>query len=144
MEMDEEFLETYNLDWFASCPDGQLAHFATGGRCFVPMAVRRSLSIYENIYDYFLSVEDDIAFEIVEGNLPEFSDSVQRERYLRSFVDMARKGLFSYDVSNSGGYSLIAKPQRNRRIDDLPLGVRRSVHVLRLRFSVRMDESDLF
>lgn len=53
MEMDEGFLEINDLDWFASCQDGLLAHFATGGRGFVPLEVRESISVYENTYDYF-------------------------------------------------------------------------------------------
>ncbi len=32
MEMDDEFLEVNDLDWFASYKDGFLAHFATGGK----------------------------------------------------------------------------------------------------------------
>ncbi|WP_256573813.1 hypothetical protein [Pseudomonas sp. NFACC04-2] len=53
MEMDDEFLEVNDLDWFASFEDGTLAHFATGGRSFVPQAVRNSIADYEVVYDFF-------------------------------------------------------------------------------------------
>lgn len=143
MEMDEGFLEVNDLDWFASCQDGLLAHFATGGRGFVPLEVRESISVYENIYDYFFSIEDSVGVEVVEENLPEFNDSVQRERYLRSFVDMARRGLFSYDVNDRGGYSLIARPKKNRGVCDLPGGIKDIVHVLSLSFSADIEVQDL-
>lgn len=141
--MDEEFLEVNDLDWFASYQDGLLAHFATAGRGFVPMAVRESISVYEKNYDYFFSVEDSIAVEVVDENLPVFSDSAQRDRYLQSFVDMARRGLFSYDVSDTGGYNLIARPLENRLADSLPLDVKENIHVLPLSFSMRIEASDL-
>lgn len=130
MEMDEEFLEVNDLDWFASCQSGLLAHFATGGRGFVPVAVRKSISVYEEVYDYFQFIEASTDVEVVEGNLPEFSSEVQRERYLRSFVEMAKRGLFSYDSSGDGGYKLIVKPKRNRGCFDLLVGIKSALHVL--------------
>lgn len=130
MEMDEEFLEVNDLDWFASYRGGLLAHFATGGRGFVPDVVRKSISEYEEVYDYFHSITGGVEVEVVEGNLPVFNDSVQRERYLRSFVDMAGRGLFSHDVNDDGGYKLIAKPKKCREYCDLPVEVQRILHVL--------------
>ncbi|MCO8314384.1 hypothetical protein [Pseudomonas mandelii] len=130
MEKDEEFLEVNDLDWFASYRGGLLAHFATGGRGFVPDVVRKSISEYEEVYDYFHSITGGVEVEVVEGNLPVFNDSVQRERYLRSFVDMAGRGLFSHDVNDDSGYKLIAKPKKCREYCDLPVEVQRILHVL--------------
>lgn len=58
--------------------------------------------------------------EVIEENLPDFIDGAQRERYLRSFVDMAGRVLFSYDVSEGGGYRLIAKPQKIEELTRCP------------------------
>ena len=125
MEVSEEFLEVNDLGWYASCQDGLLAHFATGGRGVVPLIVRRSISVYEETYDYFCSMEASVNVEIVEVNLPKFGSDAQRERYLQSFVNMASKGLFSYDVSDEGGYKLIAKPQESKRYYDLPVEIKK-------------------
>ncbi|WP_245150900.1 hypothetical protein [Pseudomonas fluorescens] len=92
MEMDDEFLEVNDLDWFASCKDGFLSHFATGEKGEVPLSIRESLSKYELIYEYFYSLKECSEVEVVEENLPVFSSEVQRNRYLQSFVSMAKKG----------------------------------------------------
>jgi hypothetical protein len=110
MEMDEEFLELNDLDWFASCQKKVVLHFATAGRGFVPEVIRRSIEDYEEIYDYFFSGAADSDVEIVESNLPSFISGVERDRYLKSFCDVARKGIYSYDFSHGNKYKLIAKP----------------------------------
>lgn len=130
MEMDEEFLEINDLDWFAAVQDGLLGHFATGGQGFVPDAIKKSISQYEEIYGYFHSEIGEMRIEIVESNLPEFDSDVHRARYLQSFIEMARKGLFSFDVSEKGGYKLIARPEQGKKYDDLPEGVRNIILML--------------
>jgi hypothetical protein len=120
MEMDQEFLELHDLDWFTSCLDGTVLHFATGGCGFVPDFVRQSVSVYEEIYDYILSRSAGCGVEVVEENLPGFDSDIQRQRYLKSFSEMAGRGVFSYDVSNDGGYKLIAKPIVPLQLSDLP------------------------
>ncbi|WP_460372482.1 hypothetical protein ACOYXF_12490 [Pseudomonas sp. Tul1A2] len=120
MEMHDEFLEINDLDWFASCRGGVIAHFATGGDGVVPDDVRQSISRYEEIYDYFYSRPGGVDVEIVEANLVEFADEAQRARYLKSFVEMAGRGLFSHDASEQGGYKLIAKPKSALKLVDLP------------------------
>jgi hypothetical protein len=119
MEMDDEFLEVNDLDWFASYKDGFLAHFATGGKGGVPQSIRESLSEYELIYEYFYSLKECFEVEVVEENLPVFSSEVQRNRYLQSFVSMAKKGLFSHDFGE-GGYKLVAKPRGGKKRLELP------------------------
>ncbi len=71
--MDDDFLEN-DLDWFLSCQGGFLAHFATGGKGPVPEKVRESIDNYELIYDYFYSLEPLSDVEVIECNLPDFSD----------------------------------------------------------------------
>ncbi|MBI6695851.1 hypothetical protein YA0788_27530 [Pseudomonas corrugata] len=80
MEMDDEFLEVNDLDWFASYKDGFLAHFATGGKGGVPQSIKESLSKYELIYEYFDSLKECFEIEVVEENLPVFSSEAQRNR----------------------------------------------------------------
>ncbi|ONH50926.1 hypothetical protein SAMN04490182_2018 [Pseudomonas cedrina] len=123
MQMDDEFLEINDLDWFASYQDGALSHFATGGNGFVPDSVRASILSYELLFDYFCSLPEVFECEVEEENLNLFESHVKRERYLQSFISMAKKGLYSYDVE-SDGYKLIAKPRVGLRVFDLPDEVR--------------------
>ncbi|AUG39753.1 hypothetical protein CXP47_07600 [Pseudomonas chlororaphis] len=141
MEMDDEFLETNDLDWFACCQDGLLAHFASGGRGFVPVAIRKSVFEYEVIYDYFYSLTDGFEFEVVERNLQEFNSAAQRDRYLQSFVEMAKRGLFSYDVSDAG-YKLIARPKGFKKFQELPDEIKNVLHVLSVSVSENVDVSN--
>lgn len=120
MEMDEEFLEINDLDWFASYKNGMLAHFATSGRGYVPVSVRRSIAGYELLYGFFESLPESVGFEVVEENLPRFDDACQRELYLRSFIGMARKGLLSHDADEDGSYKLIVRPVVNMEYLSLP------------------------
>ncbi len=84
---------------------------------------------YELVVEYFQSLEEEFDFEIIESNLPEFKDARQRERYLNSFLSMAKKGLFSYDVCD-GGYKLIAMPQGGRHSVELPQEVLCNIYML--------------
>ncbi|KAL0630446.1 hypothetical protein Q9L58_010707, partial [Maublancomyces gigas] len=84
MQMNDEFLEVNDLDWFASYRDGALAHFATAGQGFAPDSVRASISKYELLYDYFHSLAEVFECEIEEDNLEIFESEAKRERYLRS------------------------------------------------------------
>ncbi|MBW7982678.1 hypothetical protein [Enterobacillus tribolii] len=131
MYMDDEFLESNDLDWFSSYKDGLLAHFATGGGCEMPEEVRRFIDNYEIIYDYFHSLGVSTDIEIIEENLPLFLTQEQRERYLQSFINIACKGICSYDIRRDDScYKLIAKPKVCLRYDQLPEEVRKIIYIL--------------
>lgn len=146
MKMDDEFLEINDLDFFASFVDGFLAHFATAGRGFVPSSIRNSIPDYELVYEYIMSLGEDCDYELVEVNIPVFSTAAQRDRYLESFILMAKKGLFSYDA-RSDGYALIAMPKKGRGNLELPVKVKLALGALTLasRESVELiNESSFF
>ncbi|NDJ59339.1 hypothetical protein GWD52_20580 [Enterobacteriaceae bacterium 4M9] len=125
--MDDDFLEN-DLDWFLSGQDGFLAHFATGGKGPVPEEIRESIDNYELIYDFFYSLKPLSDVEVIEYNLPDFSDEKQQCRYLKSFVEMSRKGLFSYDYRN-GEYKLISKPQTPLNFALLPDDIKEIIYI---------------
>lgn len=127
MYMDDDFLEN-DLDWFLSGQDGFLAHFATGGKGPIPEKIRESIDNYELIYDYFYSLEPLSDVEVIEYNLPDFSDEEQRSRYLKSFIEMSRKGLFSYDYRNDE-YKLISKPLYPLRYSVLPDDIKGVIYI---------------
>jgi len=103
MEMDEEFLEVNDIDWFAVGADGYVCHFATGGRGIVPRQVASSIESWQLACDYIYSLPVCSGVIVVEESLPDFSGLAQREAYLGSFLEMASRGIFSHDVS--GGLS---------------------------------------
>ena len=130
MEMDEEFLKSNDLDWFSAYQDGYIAHFATGGKGIVPESVKSSTENYEAIYDYFYSIDKTSEIEIIGDNLPSFSNEDQRARYLKSFIDMAERGLFSHDVKDDCTYKLIAKPKKGISYKGAPEKIKVILHTL--------------
>ncbi|EOV9658249.1 hypothetical protein [Cronobacter turicensis] len=126
-EMDDDFLE-YDLDWFLSSQAGYLAHFATAGLWPVPESIKVSVEDYNFILDYLYSLEPLSEVYVIEGNLPVFSDENQRSCYLRSFVEMSSKGLFSYDYEQ-GGYKLISKPKTPLKYEILPNEMKGAIYV---------------
>lgn len=126
-EMDDGFLEN-DLDWFLSSPDGYLAHFATAGQGPVPERIKASVEDYNFILDYVYSLAPMSEVYVIEANLPAFSNEQQRVGYLRSFVEMSRKGVFSYDYKQ-GGYKLIAKPKTPLKYESLPNEVKEVIYV---------------
>lgn len=78
--------ECEDLDWYAVDKSGCIAHFATGGRGFLPHSVKTSSENRIHLHSFFTE-------------LPEFC----KNTHLASakddniFGEMARRGLFSYD-----------------------------------------------
>lgn len=125
--MDDDFLE-YDLDWFLSSQGGYLAHFATAGQGPVPERIKASIEDYNFILDYIYSLPPLSEVYVIEGNLPAFSNELQRSCYLRSFVEMSSKGLFSYDYEQ-GEYKLISKPKTPLKYELLPNEVKGVIYV---------------
>lgn len=125
--MDDDLLEN-DLDWFLSGQDGFLAHFATGGKGPIPEEIRESIDNYELIYDYFYSLESLSDIEVVESNIPIFSNEKQRSSYLKPFIEMSRRGLFSYDYRNDE-YNLISKPKYPLNYSSLPDDIKRVIYI---------------
>ncbi|MFZ5323742.1 hypothetical protein [Enterobacter roggenkampii] len=126
-KMDDDFLQ-YDLDWFLSSQEGYLAHFATAGQGPIPERIKSSVEDYNFIFDYIYSLEPLSEVYVIEGNLPAFSNDNQRSCYLRSFVEMSSKGLFSYDYEQ-GGYKLISKPKTPLKYEILPNEVKGVIYV---------------
>lgn len=126
-KMDDDFLQ-YDLDWFLSSQEGYLAHFATAGQGPIPERIKSSVEDYNFIFDYIYSLEPLSEVYVIEGNLPAFSNDNQRSCYLRSFVEMSSKGLFSYDYEQ-GGYKLISKPKTPLKYEILPNKVKGVIYV---------------
>ncbi len=128
MEMDDEFLEVNDLDWFAISRDGFVLHFSTGGKGPIPSCFKRSIDRYELALEFFSCLKGTSEAEIVFGSTP-VSFSGPQDNYFRSFCEMAKKGFFSYDF-RVDCYELIAKPLIPLSVSDIPSDVRNIVPVL--------------
>ncbi|MCT8262577.1 hypothetical protein NBG77_03680 [Proteus terrae] len=137
--MDDEFLESNDLDWFSSYQDGTIAHFATGGNGTIPEKIRESIDNYEIIYDYFDSLESISEIEIIESNLPYFENEKSRFLYLRSFIKMAGKGIFSYDYRMGEGYKLISKPINRLSYNELPSSIKNILFIMPVNLSSELE-----
>lgn len=121
IKIDNAFLEDYDLDWFSIYEDGCLAHFTSAGFGVVPDSLINHLEHYETIYDYFFSLEEKYQVEIIEDNLPRFSNVSQKNKCMKSFCEMAARGIFSYDFNRSSeSYVLMARPLICKTVDDIP------------------------
>ena len=125
VDQQEEF--TRDWDWYALDQDGHLGHFTTAGLRALPISVKQDREAAESLTEYFFRVAP------VQGNFsvrPEAETDCGgwkkqgRERYLRDFVFMASKGLFSFDTEVNHGdntrYFLVVAPKRPLRLSELP------------------------
>lgn len=124
MSVSSNLLDTIDLDWFAVDQNGNLAHFASGGSGFVPNDIKSSLTDVGLFADYVFDLNETSDTILISENIPNFDSSEKADRYVETFLRMAAKGFYSYDVleltGHDKGYSLIAKPKSPVVIDDIP------------------------
>ena len=122
-----------DFDWFCVDETGAVGHFTTAGFKQLPPTVARSAEDLELVTDYF--AKEAVAgkgYQVDEELAQEIPDAKNRgERYLRSFVAMADKGLFSFDIASylkpQICYFRVASPTLPLKLADLPEPVRNIV-----------------
>ncbi len=107
------------FDWFAVDGEGHVGHFATAGGGPVPSAIVARL-------DELLHLDQQIL------GLPVIGDaSGHLPGRIEDWLEMARRGLFSYDWQHwSGPYHRAAAPRVPIRIADLPADLQEAVRVV--------------
>ncbi len=124
MNVDINFLEYVDLDWFSPDGRGAIAHFASGGCGFVPDKALELFHALDECWEFLFSLPNVTEAIVIEKNLSEFESDNMRDRYLESFVNMASKGFYSFDVTElvnqSDQYKLVAAPQKELTLDDIP------------------------
>jgi hypothetical protein len=113
-----EAFEGGEFDWFAVDGVGHIGHFATAGFGPVPIPILERLD--EGRTDELWELrERSLGLPIVgaaNGRLPGHIDD---------WLEMARRGLFSYDWQHwSGPYRLAASPSAPIRVTELPTELR--------------------
>jgi hypothetical protein len=109
-----------DFDWFAVDAVGQLAHFTTAGMKKLPQSVAMSAEDLALVTRYFEETAAHRGLHEVESTISEKNG----ERYLRSFIAMADKGLFSFDIeshlSPDAAYFRVATPTSPIHLSELP------------------------
>jgi hypothetical protein len=112
-----------DFSWLAADRDGHVAWLVTFGSAVVPAWVERSASAFDD-------VESALAALPVRGGV----NAKEESRYVREWLDVARRGVFGYDWSvHEGPYELIARPDHAIQVGELPPAL--AALALRCRFA---------
>ena len=119
---------TRDWDWYACDQEGNIGYFTTAGLRGLPCSVKQDREALEHVGRY-LSEEREEWSECsirdgVEADAQGWKSAVARDRYLRPFIQAARRGMFSYNTEmrrgTNAGYYLVTKPHKPLRMSDLP------------------------
>jgi hypothetical protein len=132
--------DIWDLDWYAVFNNNYLAHFTSGGTCAVPKKIRKSKINYDKLFDFFDNLDNHCKVDVIESHLPDFTKPGEslfkdieesKKACLRSYVEAASKGLFSYDIDfETNTYFLVARPTTPLTLLELPMDVRHIVYKL--------------
>lgn len=125
MRISEEQQTYRDFDWYCIDDQGRVGHFASAGFKALPLSVAASaedLSFLTEFFNQLNAIPN--SHELDEHLGPE----QRSERYLGSFVAMADRGLFSFDIESylrpEISYFRVAIPKVPLLFRDLPDGVR--------------------
>jgi hypothetical protein len=133
VKISEQEQKESDFDWFCLDLDGEVGHFTTAGFKRLPKTVTESKEELALLANFFLNVAPCYSEHIVD---PELSVAIpepqnRADRYLKSFVSMADKGLYSYDIASyirsDDSYFRVAIPARPLHGSELPPEIR---HIL--------------
>lgn len=115
-----------DIDWFFT--DGQYISFMASGGGRLPGSVSESEETHKILANYFRNlpeISDVIINPELNNILIKVFGSGVNERYLKDYVLMARKGLFSFDKTYPNNfmdpsYHLVATPRTPLDLKDIP------------------------
>jgi hypothetical protein len=119
--------------------DGEVAHFASGGRGFLPSSVKASRENLARLTDFFRESLLANGESIISPNLSshvQFKSEEERMRFLADYSKMAAKGLYSFDCEilpfRPTNYYLVAKPSHPLKEEKLPDEFRELLRLIRI------------
>ena len=125
MRISEDEQKYRDFDWYCADVNGHVGHFASAGFKELPSSVSESaedLAFLNDFFNKLTAVHD--GHELDEQLTPER----RTERYLHSFVAMADRGLFSFDIESyvrpEVCYFRVAMPKHPLLFSDLPENMR--------------------
>lgn len=126
--------ETQDIDWFCVDAVGEIAHFASGGRGFLPTSVSSSRVSLEILLQYFRESLAPSTVAIEAASLCQhlqFRSTLEMENYFADFRDVGTRGLYSFDCVTVGprpsSYFQVVYPQTAVRFENLPGDIREIV-----------------
>ncbi len=104
MRIEETAQLTTDFDWFGVDEEGLIGHFASAGFKRVPISVSENAEDLGLVSGYF-KTEAPVRGshrldEHLPGLRPNWKGEQNESRYLESFVAMADRGLFSFDIDS--------------------------------------------
>ncbi|MBK1895594.1 hypothetical protein [Chryseobacterium paridis] len=125
-EMDQLGMD---IDWFLT--DGKHIGFMASGGGKLPDSVAKSIENHERLVSYFRGlpeISDFVVSPELDGVLIKISGTKSNERYLKDYVSITKRGLYSFDktlVNNfiDGQYHLVASPIKPLNINELPADI---------------------
>jgi hypothetical protein len=149
MEINTEEMFSTDWDWFAVDQEGRLAHFASGGYRNLPKTVRSSKEDLDLLLEYFSGLEVRVR-PLVEQHFNEKVAPDGAQLDWSSFIEMAGRGLYSYDTEMTpgatGNYLLVVRPPMPLTLGQLPPDIqsilRRTTLAVDFSRSFRISESE--
>ena len=146
-EISEDDQHERDFDWFCVDETGEIGHFTTAGFKRLPRSVERSAEDRDVLEEFFeRRLKSGRSFR-VDAELPAEIKIPKSgfERYLRNFVAMADKGLYSFDIgtylSPKSHYFRVAVPLQPLHIEDLPLPIQEILGRTQLKGRLLKDSS---
>ena len=125
MRISEEDQISTDFDWFCVDQSGHVGHFASAGFKSIPSSVARSGEDLKAVTDFLKRLPARPGAHQIEGYL---GPDQKSERYLRSFIAMADRGLYSFDIgsylSPDIHYFRVASPREPLKANELPRMIR--------------------
>jgi hypothetical protein len=88
--------QTYkDIDWYCVDSEGRVGHFTSAGFKLIPPSVAESAEDLKLLDEFFGQLAPDDEGHVLDEHL---TPDKRTERYLRSFVAMADRGLYSFDI----------------------------------------------
>ena len=114
-----------DLDWYCVDSEGRVGHFTSAGFKRIPPSVAESAEGLNLLHEFFSTLPAAPNAHELDEHL---SPQQRSERYLHSFVEMADKGLFSFDIETyptpKTCYFRVAIPKQPLLFAELPARVR--------------------
>ena len=135
MEIGASEQEAIDFDWFGVDEEGLVGHFTSAGFKSLPKSVSGDAHALALITEYFRSSAPIKGSHHVDDAItnarPDWKGEDNERRYLRSFVSMADRGLFSFDIDTyvepGLEYFRVACPENPATLDEFPGEVREIV-----------------
>jgi hypothetical protein len=132
--MDIELVEqqSTDFDWSGVDEEGWIGHFTSAGFKYLPQSVSSSSEDLRLVTEFFQNHAPVKGAHMLDGDLanvvPDWRGENNEARYLGSFVSMADKGLFSYDINSylspGAAYFRVASPESPLPLEELPSNIR--------------------